>query len=651
MLKVFRDNLKYLSWVLWLVIAVFILFVFQSFGSAKIGGSTASEAAATVGSYKVTYGDFERTYRQAEENLRRAYGQQFTPEMARQTGLPLQVLDSLVNDKIMLAEADRMGIRVADDEIRRYILGLPVFLDSEGGFVGEETYREILRSNGLTVDDFEASIRQDLVNRRVESVLSQNLFVSDQEVEEAYRERVERAKVRFLQLPAERFASAVSLTPDEVEAFFDSHSEDYRIPENRVVEYLLIDPGLLQESLEITDEEIRAYYDQRPDEFTQAEQVQARHILLRVGSDRSAEEAESELTEVRQQIEAGADFAVLAGEISDDPGSKSRGGDLGFFGRGQMVPEFEEAAFSAQPGDLVGPIRSDFGYHLIQVLDRQEAGLLPFDQAQERVRSQMLGDRSRTLAESKASELADRIRAEGLSDPEALRALADDESGVTFHASDPFGRDDNVAGIGRATEFSVTAFELETGNVSDPVRVARGWAVLALRDVQEPRTPELEEVRGEVETALGTERQLELARERLAAAREALAGDKTFEDLATELNLEIEESTPFGSTGPVGSLGEAPAVAAAALELKTGDLGGPLLHERSAVLFEVTERQRFDPGEFESAKEQTRATVREQKLNLMIGSLLSQRREELDVRYDSQLMDSLQPAGDPTTGT
>jgi hypothetical protein len=137
----------------------------------------------------------------------------------------------------------------------------------------------------------------------------------------------------------------------------------------------------------------------------------------------------------------------------------------------------------------------------------------------------------------------------------------------------------------------------------------------------------------------------------LAAAREALAGEKTFEDLATELNLEIEESTPFGSNGPVGSLGQATAVAAAALELETGDLGGPLVHENSAILFEVTERQRFDPVAFADAKEQTRATVREQKLNLIIGSLVSQRREELGVRYDSQLLESLQPAAEPVTGT
>ncbi|MGB6001770.1 MAG: hypothetical protein WBI00_14920, partial [Thermoanaerobaculia bacterium] len=122
-------------------------------------------------------------------------------------------------------------------------------------------------------------------------------------------------------------------------------------------------------------------------------------------------------------------------------------------------------------------------------------------------------------------------------------------------------------------------------------------------------------------------------------------------DLATELSLEIEESAPFGSTGPIGSLGEAPAVAAAALELETGELGGPLVHERNAVLFEVTERQRFDPVEFETAKEQTRTAVREQKLDLMIRSLVSQRREELGVGYDRQLLESLQPAGDPATGT
>ena len=137
----------------------------------------------------------------------------------------------------------------------------------------------------------------------------------------------------------------------------------------------------------------------------------------------------------------------------------------------------------------------------------------------------------------------------------------------------------------------------------------------------------------------------------MQAAREEIAGGETFEDLAATLNLEIEESAQFGSTGPVGSLGRAPAVAAAALELETGELGGPRVHERSALLFEVTERQRFDPVEFAGAKEQTRATVREQKLNLMLGSLLSQRREELDVRYDTQLLESLQPTADPTAGT
>lgn len=650
MLKVFRDNLKYLSWVLWLVIAVFILFVFQSFGGARIGGSAPSDAAATVGSYTVTYGEFERSYRQAEENLRRAYGQQFTPEMARQSGLPMQVLDGLVNERIMLAEAERMGIRVADQEVRRYILELPVFLDAEGGFVGQETYQQILRSNGLTVDGFEAGIRQDLISRKVQSVLSQTLFVTDEELEQAYRERVERAKIRFLKLPAARFASEVSLAADEIEAFFEAHSEDYRIPEKRMVDYLLIDPNLLQESMEIADEEVRAYYEQRPDEFSRQEQVHARHILLRVGAERSAEEAESELSEIRGQIEAGADFAALAGEISEDPGSSARGGDLGFFGRGQMVPEFEEAAFSAQPGDLVGPVRSDFGYHLIQVLDRQPAGRVPFEEARERVRSQLLADRSRTLAESRAQELAERIRAEGLSEPAAMRALADSEDGVTFHSSDAFGRDDNVAGIGRATAFSVTAFELETGNVSDAVRVPRGWAVLALRDIQEPRLPELDEVRAEVESALRSERQLELARQRLATAREEVAKGKTLEELASELDLEIEESDSFGSNGPVGSLGQAATIAAAALDLETGQIGAPLLHERNAVLFEVTERQLFDAGEFEKAREQTRTAVRNQKLDLVLSALLSQRREELDVRYDRQLLESLQPSVQPATG-
>jgi len=179
MLKVFRDNLKYLSWVLWLVILVFILFVFVDFGATVPGGTIASDAAATLGKQEISFEEFERAYRQRENFYRQQFGDQFSADLARQMGLPSQVMDELVANRILLAEADRMGLQVTDGELRDEILAQPVFLDEFGKFIGWDAYEQILKRNRLTSDGFEASIRQDLLADKVRSILAQNVYVTD----------------------------------------------------------------------------------------------------------------------------------------------------------------------------------------------------------------------------------------------------------------------------------------------------------------------------------------------------------------------------------------------------------------------------------------------------------------------------------------
>jgi hypothetical protein len=212
-----------------------------------------------------------------------------------------------------------------------------------------------------------------------------------------------------------------------------------------------VDPEALRSTIELTDREIADYYEENPDDFSQEEQVHARHILLRVDTDRSAAQAEQQMEVIRQRLAAGEDFSALALELSDDPGSKTQGGDLGFFGRGQMIPEFETAAFEAEPGDLVGPVQTSFGYHLIEVLDKQPAGRKSLEEATEEIRTLLLSERTRTAAEAKAHELAEKIGRDKIDSAAALRALAESEPGVTFHSTEPFRLDDDVPGIGKKT--------------------------------------------------------------------------------------------------------------------------------------------------------------------------------------------------------
>jgi peptidyl-prolyl cis-trans isomerase D len=638
MLKVLRDNLKYLSWILWLVIAVFILFVFVDFGATVPGGTAPADAAAFVGKQKISFGEFESAYRRAEDNYRQIYGEQFSGEMARQIGLPMQVLDGLVAEKILLVEAQRMGVRLTDEELRREILRLPAFQEEGGGFVGAQDYEQILRRSGYNVESFENLMRDQLLTDKVRSILAENVFVPNHEIEEAYRLQAEQATIRFIRLPTSSLEEEIALEPAEIEAYFSEHQEDFRIPERRVADYLLVDRLEIQESLVIDDIELEQYYEANQEDFRSEEQVRARHILRRIGGELTLDQAKKELESLRDRINAGEDFGKIAQEVSDDPGSKARGGDLGFFGRGQMVAAFEEAVFGAEPGEIVGPVETDFGVHLIEVLERREGGLQPFDQVMPQIRQQLLAERAQTVAEDKASVLAERLSSENLRSEEALRALAEEEPGVTFLTTPSFARDDDVPGIGRSTAFSVEAFSLAKDAVSEPVRIARGWAILHLADIEEPRLPALEEVRSEVEAEVVDTRLRRVAIDRLAAAALEISDGGSLDQAAEALTVEIEESAPFGRDGTVGSLGQNTAVIEAALGLDEGAIGGPLEYDQGAVLFEVVQRKRFDPQIFAEEKDGTREMLENQRLAELLSALLDQRRQELQVRYDPQIL-------------
>ena len=643
MLKAFRDNLKYLSWVLWVVIIIFIGFVFVDFGGiSPMGPGGPGDAAATIGGEKITFPQFQRAYETREQFLRETYGDGFTRETARQVGLPMQVMNELISSRILNAEARRVGLRVSNEEVQDAILEQVAFRDEDGRFVGEETYRNMLRRFGYTPESFESAIRSDLLTQKLQTILSESVYVADSEIERTYRDQVERVDIRYLQLPIARFADQVTAEPAAVESYFADNQEEFRLPEKRRVSYLLVDPLALEPMVAVDDEEIRAYYDDSIEEYTQGERVRARHILLRVEDESQAAAVESRILDIRSRLEAGEEFAALAAELSDDPSSKVRGGDLGFFGRGTMVGPFEDAAFGGELGELVGPIRTSFGYHLIEVLEKEAGGTRALDEVRDEIYNTLVVERAAELASTKAAELAEMVRRDKPADAAAFEALAASEPGVEFHGLEPFARDDVVPGIGRATPFSATAFDLEVGESSDAVQVTDGWTVLRVDEVVPPRLPELDEVRREVESAVLTAAQRRAAEERLAAARQSLAEGATLDDLAAELELEVQESGPFGADGRIAALGIQQKLAAAALALDTGDVGEPVTVGNNLVLFEVKERQRFDPVLFEAAKEETRGNLERERLQLLLASLIERRREEMGVSLDPLFVENFE---------
>lgn len=652
MLNVLRDNVRRLAPLLWLVIAAFVILMFWEVGNTTPGNASA-QTAATVAGENITFGEFESTYRNLENRFRSVYGESYTPELAEQLGLPMQAIQSLVQQKLLAREAQRVGIEASKPEVRDAIFQVPALQDANGNFIGSEEYQRILAINRIRPEEFEKDLAEGVLLDKFRRFFGSSVWVSSADAERAARADAETAEIRYLLLDPSGYQADLAISEEEVAEYFAANDEQFVTPEKRRVAYLHVNTNVIRAELEIPEEELRDYYQANQDEFTQQEQVRARHILLFVTPERSAEQARAELQQLRERIEAGEDFAALAREFSEDEATAERGGDLGFFPRGQMTADFEQAAFGAQAGELVGPIQNQLGprtgFHLIEVQDRREGGLQSFEEVENRIRVRLLNERAREQAETKAREVATAAAGQSYDTQDDLQRIAD-EQGVALQVLEPFAVDETIPAIGRGTPFARTAFDLEPGTVSEPVRIASGWAVLALLDVEESRVPELDEVRTEVRQQLEAERREAAAKERLEELRAAIAaGDQSLDQAAEDLGVTITESGEFDRRGSIAGLGIVPEVNRAALALEQGDIGGPVELDRGLVLFEITQRQHFDPETFAEQREDTVAQLSEERANALLQAVIEARRNEANVTYSQQFIQNFDLDAGPDT--
>ncbi len=638
MLKVLRDNLKYLSWILWGVILVFIFFVFAEWGGAGQRLQGNQQVAVQVGNQEISYRELDRAHRNLRDSYARLYGGQIPAELSEQLQLPLQAVRQLVRQRLMVQEALDAGLQVSDRELSEEMLELPVFQDASGEFIGAERYEQAVRSLGYSnPSSFEEALRQDLLVEKLRSLFEDTVAVNDDEVEKAYREQNETAKIDYLFLPTDQATAEIEVSDAEVEAYFAAHTEDFRLPEKRIVRYLLVDPAELQSNLAIGDAEVEAYFQDNSDDYSREERVRARQILLRTDEGRDEAEAQAMLESARQRIESGEDFASIAAEISEDPTSATNGGDLGYFGRGEILPEVENVTFASELGQVVGPIRTSFGLHLIEVMDRQEGGLPPFEEVKEQVRGRMLRERATQLTAEKAVAIAAKVEGGDVA-AATWPQLAQAEAGVAFFESAPFAANEPIPGIGFSPQFSAAAFDLEAGTPSEPVNMGSTWAVLDLVRVEEPRLPELNEVVADVRAATQQDKAREQNENRLASAREAIESGRTLERAASGLGVEVVSTETFNKRGAVGDLGAASELREAALQAAEGDLIGPLSVPGGVALARVAERVEFDAAQFATARDSTEQGLRQQEAGRLLESLLQRREEAAKIEYNPDLV-------------
>lgn len=637
MLQWLREKFHRFSWMLWLVMVALV--VSLAVVGLNDSNSVGSGYVARIGDQTISETEFNRGYRNLYEQYRQAYGESFNDQLERQAQLHLRAVEQLVSSKILAAEAQKVGLAVSNEELLSRLLDLG-YTDESGRFIGQQRYQNMLRQRGFASPAaFESVLRESILVDKLQQTMAAGIYIPDSAVEAAYRDEVERVKIRYLILPSSRFAAEAAVSAEELKPYFDTHREEYRKPEQRVATYVLVDNNLLRSTIEVPEADLRAYYDSHPDEFKIEEQVRARHILIKVDDITTDAAALAGIEAAKRRVQAGEDFAAVAREVSQDEGSKVRGGDLSYFGRGQMVPEFEQAAFAAAAGSVVGPVKSSFGYHLIKVEDHRPGGVRPYDEAKGSIRVRLQAEKVQAESERRAKALAARIQNEKRTTVEKLKELTQEGPFVVVETSPPFGENEAVGALGRVAAFNEQAFDMKVNEISKPIKVPRGWVIAKLDEIRPPRLPELAEVEAQVRRKMEQTRQQERAMGRLQTAKTELAAGRTLDEVAAGLGVEARDSNEFGRQQPIDGLGANPALAEAALALNPGAVGGPIAARQGAVLFQVIERKAWNPAEFAKAKDLTRERLETQELNRVLGALIERRRNELGLRFSDQFLE------------
>ena len=512
-----------------------------------------------------------------------------------------QILKQLVFQKEVEYEAKRLGITVSDkeraDRIRQY---LPTAFNGDT-FIGMDAYaREVQQRFQMTVPAFEELVRSGLVEEKFRRLLTDGVSVSPAEIQEEFRYQNEKIKLDYALAKPEDLAAKITPDENEIKAYFEQNKSKFQIPEKRVVRFGLLDLNQLRQNTQVTDDELKAVYQQNIQQYEVPNRVHAEHILFTTVGKTDAEvaeikkKAEDVLAQARKK---GANFEDLAKKYSEDPGSKTKGGDLGWLVQGQTVPEFEKAAFSLPKGEISDLIKTQYGFHIIKELDKETAHTKTFDEVKDSIRTPLLLQK----VDQAAATISDKMS----SDVRQSNKTTLDELAQKYHLSlaetRPLAPNDPVLELGNTQEVKDEIVRLRQGDLSLPIRTDRGYVVLSIKQTLPAHPGTLEEVRDKIVSELKQQKAEELAHTKTEElAKRVRAGEK-FDSAANALGLDPKTSDLFARSGSVPGVGSGKLLAPS-FSLKQGEVGAPLQIGTSWLAYEVAEKVEPNPVDFDQQK-------------------------------------------------
>jgi peptidyl-prolyl cis-trans isomerase D len=481
----------------------------------------------------------------------------------------------------------------------------------------------------MSAGEFEANLRRQLTIEKLRASVTEWMSVADKDLEQEYRRKNDKVKLALVTFTADSFRSQVAVNDADVASYFDAHKDDFKIPEKRKVRYLLIDIEALRAKVVVPAADIERAYNNNIEQYSTPEQVRASHILLKTeGKDDAAVKAKAEA--LLKQARAGADFADLARKNSEDDASKANGGDLDYFGRGRMVAEFDQVAFSLEPGQISDLVKTQYGYHIIKVTDKKAATTRPLADVRQQLSDQLAYERAQAQAQDLAQALEKEIKS-----PADLDKVAG-EKGLTVQESGFFARDEPIAGLGPSPEAASRAFEMKQGEVAGPLRASRGFVFETMTGTQAPYVPKLDDVKDKVRDEVAKQKARELSTQKAAEIAARLKAAPDFEKAAKAAGLEAKTTDLLTRDQPIPDLGAAPAVEDAAFKLPVGSVSDPIATDNGTAVIKVVERQEVKPEDWTSAKDRFREELLAERRNRFFSAYMAKAKQKMRIEVNQE---------------
>ena len=633
------------------VICVFmVITLVPGFGSTDFFGTRGPGRGivATVAGNEITTLEVQR---QARDMVRRQF-----PRGGAQSSMLLpffakQAAEELITRNAMIAEADRLGLRATDEDVRdelqhgRYA----VAFFPNGTFIGQAAYEERLQQADLTVPRFEGEVKNDILIEKLHNLVAGGAAVTDTEIRNQFEKENSKVKFDYAVLHKDDILKTIRPTDSELNAFYEQRKATYAnsIPEKRKISYVLLETAKIESGTQVSQQELQDYYDRHRDEYRVPEQVNVRHILSKVplpGPDgkvdpQGVDAARKRADDVLKQLKSGSDFAALAKKYSEDTTSAKNGGSLGWIQRGRFPsPDVEKAAFSLSKSGTSDVINAGYGLDIIHVDDKQDAHVKTLEEVRGQIEPILKQQKATQAADSEATALLAQARSGGLD----KAAAAKDLQVIT---TDFVARTDSLPGVGHAAPFMDAIFNAAAKAPPDEVQTPAGHAIFELLAIKPPATPTFEEIRSRVEEEFKQQRATTLLSQKTQELSDRAKAEHDLKKAAKELAATMKTSDFVLPDAQVPDIGSMSGPASVAFTLKPGEISGPIDNSTSGAVLAVLEKQQPTEQEFAAKKDQIRDSVLQNKqselFELFVASLRERMEKSGKIKINQQELNTL----------